>query len=154
MVFLQFLQHFFRRLLRIDLSRGLDKRTLILAQLGVAQLQKFRQRHIDHFVIEKFLSITLHANRERAVRAWQQILLQPCLIVFQGRDRLVVAVFEVREQGCVLQVFERFRHGRLKEVNVTRQLLDGDVRVNLRRITQYRPSLRQRARNLFLALDH
>ena len=47
-------QNLLRSFVRIDAAGRLDKCLLILAQLRVPDFQEARQRHIDHFIVQKF----------------------------------------------------------------------------------------------------
>jgi len=93
MILLEFFQNLFRCFVRIDSLCSFDKRALIFAQLRVADLQKSRQRHINHLVVQKFQSIILRADSKRTFERGSNPFAASQIIA-QSANRAVVAAFE------------------------------------------------------------
>ena len=71
MVLLGVVQNLLRRLVWIDLFCGIAELLLVLAQIGVADLQQLIERNIHHFVVEKLLAVVVGAQAEIAFGSGQ-----------------------------------------------------------------------------------
>ena len=70
----------------IDFFRDALELRLILVQIGVSDRQQLVERRVDHLVVEQLLRKRVGADAEVAIRARQQIGLQPLLVVAQRGD--------------------------------------------------------------------
>jgi hypothetical protein len=78
----------------------------------------------------EFFGFEMGADRKLAVRAREQLRLQPCLVGAECRDDRVVRLLELGLQRAILDAREGIHHGRAEELLVAVELLDRDLRVD------------------------
>ena len=123
------------------------------AQVLVADFEQAVERGIDHLVIEQFLAVVVGADAEIAVGARQHVAFEPGLIVLKGANDGLVGGFEFGAQVFVGDLLEGLGHIVLKEAGDARQLLDGHLGIDFRRIVEILARRLEDARDQALARD-
>ncbi len=139
MVLLQRLQDFARGARRVDEPRRGRERRLVATQVVFGDPQQCVERRIDHFVRHELAPVQVGANREVAVRAREQVRLQPGLVGPECRDHGVVGLLELGLQSAILDGRECVDHGLAEELLVAVELLDRDFRVDAGHVRKVAP---------------
>ena len=132
----EFFKHSLRIFVQLQLFRDLIEVRLILVQIGPANFQQLIQRQIHHLVVFKLFRESLSANAEVAVRLRKQIRLQPVEVIRKRGDHSRIRLRKFSFERRVFGIGKGQRHIVLKETHNVRQLFDGNLGKNTRRIFQ------------------
>ena len=120
----------------VDAARRLGERGLVLPQVFLGDGEQLVDRERDHLVGGELLAKRLFADGEITVRALQQVILQPFLVVVERGDDGVVRLLELGEECLVGHGGEGGCDRGAEEVAIAVDLLDRDLGVDTRRVVQ------------------
>jgi hypothetical protein len=125
----------------------------VAREIRGADLQQAFQRRVDHLVVAQLGTEGLGAKAKIAVRARQDLRLQPLLVVLERGDHPAVGGCEACLQAGVMHFVECQWQVMLEEADVAGQLLNGDAGEDLGRVEQVRVRGLQRRGHGPLARD-
>ena len=134
-----------RELFLVERQRGFVDGLLGLLEIGARRFHQIFHRHVGSEGEPELLPELVRADAEIAGRTREQIVLQPGLVIVQGRHRFLL---QRREIGlCLGRFIERLLQPFLDQRDRALGLVDRGLGVNLRRIFQVRFRLRDHGRN-------
>ncbi len=86
MIFAQLFENGTRIFSRLEFRGALFEVVLIFAQVGPADFEKLVEREVDHFIVLELFPESVGANAVVAVRAWEQVSLEPTEIIVERGD--------------------------------------------------------------------
>ena len=142
-----------RRSLWIEEAGGVGERRLVVPQIFFRDRQELIERQREHLVGGELLPESVLADGKVAVRPFQQVALQPLLVVVERGDDGVVGLLEFGEERLVGHGGKGRRDRRPEEVTVAVDLLDCDLGVDPRRIVEVLARLGERGGHGLLPRD-